>query len=111
MNTDKPKAQSIFTSAVEEHVPDQWDTFLGYACGDDVALRRRVEILLKAHQGDDSFLDRGKIDEAGATVDRLLAEVSGTVIGPYKLLQQIGEGGFGVVFLAEQERPVSAVWR
>ena len=68
----------------------------------------RVEDLLKAHDRPDSFLDR-----AGTlfpTVDYIasppLAEHVGTLIGPYKLLQQIGEGGMGVVFMAEQQTPV-----
>ncbi len=106
MNNDIAKARSIFISAVEDYAPDQWDTFLDDACREDVALRQRVELLLRAHQGEDSFLDRGDVDEAPATIDRPIAEGPGTVIGPYKLLQQIGEGGFGVVFMAEQGRPV-----
>ena len=104
MNTDIEKARSIFLSAVEEHPPDEWDKFLDHACGDDAILRRRVELLLRAHQGEENFLARG--NGAAATIDRPIAERPGMVIGPYKLLQQIGEGGFGVVFLAEQDRPV-----
>lgn len=105
MSNDNAKARSIFLSAVEQHAPDQWAEYLDDACREDVALRQRVEQLLRAHQGEDSFLDRG---DDGATIitDRPIAETPGTLIGPYKLLQQIGEGGFGVVFLAEQQRPV-----
>jgi serine/threonine protein kinase len=106
MNNISAKARSIFTSAVEEYSPEQWDRFLDDACRGDDALRRRVELLLRAHQGEDSFLDRGDDDQADLPSDRPIAEGPGSVIGPYKLLQQIGEGGFGVVFLAEQERPV-----
>jgi serine/threonine protein kinase/tetratricopeptide (TPR) repeat protein len=105
MNSDAAKARSIFISAVEECPPEQWDRYLDDACRDDVALRRRVELLLRAHQGEDSFLDRGDEDEAG-TIDRPIAERPGTQIGPYKLMEQIGEGGMGLVFVAEQERPV-----
>jgi WD40 repeat protein/serine/threonine protein kinase len=106
MNNDFAKARSIFTSAVEDHAPDQWARFLDDACREDVALRRRVEVLLRAHQGEDSLLDRGNSDETEGSFDRQLAEGPGTAIGPYKLLQQIGEGGMGVVFMAEQTAPV-----
>ncbi len=101
------KARSIFLSAVENHTPDQWGTFLDDVCGDDVELRRRVEVLLNAHLGEDSFLDRGEEDEpAKATAYRPIIEQPGTQIGPYKLLQQLGEGGMGLVYLAEQMEPV-----
>ncbi len=70
-------------------------------------LRRRVELLLKAHQGEDSLLDRGYEDRASSpTIDQPITEKPGTQIGPYKLLQQIGEGGMGVVYMAEQKEPV-----
>jgi len=69
------------------------------------ALRQRVEALLRAHDEPDSFLD----EPAGAldtTVDAPIGEQPGTRIGPYKLLEQIGEGSFGVVFMAEQTQPI-----
>jgi len=103
---DSNKAQSIFTTAVENHAPDEWAKFLDDACGENAELRGRVELLLKAHQGEDSFLDRGDEDEPDATIDQPITEKAGMEIGPYKLLQQIGEGGFGVVYMAEQSEPV-----
>ena len=57
---------------------------------------------MAAHQGEDRFLDRGDDDAVPASI----AERLGTIIGPYKLLEQIGEGGMGVVFMAEQTQPV-----
>ena len=107
MSIDLDKARSIFLSAVESCPPEQWDELLSQACGDDVELRQRVELLLKAHQGEDRLLDRGEDDSPkGATQDPPPTERPGTVIGPYKLLQEIGHGGMGVVYMAEQTAPV-----
>ncbi|MFO0906690.1 MAG: serine/threonine-protein kinase [Pirellulales bacterium] len=116
MSIDQEHVRAIFNRAIEQHTPQQWQSFLDGACGDDVELRRRVERLLHAHQGDDSFLDRGEpVDaasadaEEGAKATAAYGEAServGAQIGPYKLLQQIGEGGMGVVYLAEQIEPV-----
>ena len=66
-------------------------------------MRCEVESLLRAHEPEGDFLESPAV---AVTVDRLIAERPGSIIGPYKLLQQIGEGGFCVVYMAEQERPV-----
>jgi len=95
--------RQIFLEAVERVAHDQWPEFLASACGDDAALRERVEVLLNAHGQYNQMLDGEGIV---ATLDRTVSEGPGTQIGPYKLLQQIGEGGFGVVFMAEQTEPV-----
>ena len=95
------KSPIIFTEAVENHAPDQWRKFLDGACGNDLALRRRVELLLEAHQGEDSFLDHGDVEEdAAPTLDRPITEQPGTLIGPYKLLaadrrRRLGRGLHG----------------
>src|SRR5262249_43731985 len=68
----------------------------------DAALRARVENLLKSHKHAGSFLRK----PLAATVDEPLTERPGTVIGPYTLREQIGEGGMGLVFVAEQQQPV-----
>ena len=69
MTVDSTKARSIFSAAVENHTPDQWGKFLDDACGEDIALRMRVEMLLAAHQGEDSFLDRGNNDASAEVTE------------------------------------------
>jgi len=106
MNADPQNVRSIFLAAVENHAPDQWSAYLDGACGPDQELRQRVEVLLRAHEQANSLLD-APAPMLAATIDAPApAERPGTVIGPYKLLQQIGEGGMGTVFMAEQTHPV-----
>src|SRR5262249_5102348 len=79
---------------------------LAAACGSDPALRARVERLLAVHEDQESFVLDSPPPGMSRTLENGLTEVPGSKIGPYKLLQQIGEGGFGVVFMAEQLEPV-----
>lgn len=102
----KPDAKAIFFSALEQGSPDDLADFLDRECGDNAELRNRVEDLLRAHQQAGNFL--GGSMAVGETVDLpQVTEEPGAQIGPYKLLQQIGEGGFGVVFMAEQREPLN----
>src|SRR5256885_15794516 len=97
-------AGAVFAAAVKL-APAQWDAYLQEACGGDEALRDRVRDLLAAHRQAGSFLEPA-VAGLAATTDEPVAERPGTVIGPYKLLEPIGEGGFRVVFMAEQTQPV-----
>jgi WD40 repeat protein/serine/threonine protein kinase len=115
--------EELFEAA--RHIRDTSDraAYLERACGADLALRQRVEALLRSHADAGRFLEEPAVDPSAVTRDDdsgrrvasaglpvqseyLPAEGLGSRIGPYKLLQLLGEGGMGTVFLAEQEQPV-----
>jgi len=115
-SSNRPK--DLFLKALDLPSPAERAAFLAQECGGDEALRRQIEAMLQAHATPDSFLEKPAV-EVGATVDavpvpekdraaegRPSAEGPGTRVGPYKLLQKLGEGGMGAVFLAEQQEPV-----
>jgi serine/threonine protein kinase len=83
---------------------EERSAFLDRACAGDSELRRQVESLLKVHDRVGDFLEQTPLDEARRGGQ--IGEKPGSVIGRYKLLAQIGEGGCGVVYLAEQKEPV-----
>ena len=91
----EPHARELFGQALERPEAERAG-FLAGACSGDEAMRRQLESLLRSHaQAADVLLEGPAVGEK-----------SGDRIGPYKLLQQIGEGGFGTVWMAEQEAPV-----
>jgi WD40 repeat protein/serine/threonine protein kinase len=98
--------ESIFAAALGKPSPVERRAFLAEACSGDPELRARVEALLHAHDDPDSFLEPRNVAFVPPVDLPPIREHSGTLIGPYKLLEQIGEGGFGVVYLAEQQQPV-----
>jgi serine/threonine protein kinase len=107
MTTESCKAKDIFIELVGHVVPEEWDERLVEACEGNEDLRRRAQALLRAHSEPSSFLEEPAIAvEESADTESPIAERPGTIIGPYQLVEQIGEGGMGVVFLAEQARPI-----
>src|SRR5262245_43889186 len=105
MNDVVRSTETIFGEAIEIHSPEDRRLFLDQACQGDDALRHAVEKLVNNHFRVGNFLEPPSRDLVSTDVLGPV-EHAGMVIGAYKLVEQIGEGGFGVVFLAEQSAPV-----
>ena len=98
--------EAIFKVAAGIPAQDIRRDYLQQVCGGDEALLGRLQTLLRAHDEAPSFLEP-LAPSIAATIDfPPITERPGTQIGPYKLIQELGEGGFGVVYLAEQQEPV-----
>src|SRR5262245_21060278 len=98
-----PEFEAVFAAAIELPKPDERAAYIATACGANVELRSQVEHLV------DAYFRAGKFLESGAprhTFDEPAGDTPGTAIGPYKLLESIGEGGMGVVWMAQQSEPI-----
>jgi WD40 repeat protein/serine/threonine protein kinase len=106
MTASQPDYEAIFHAARDIPDPDRQREYVREACGGDEARIEYVEALLTAADAPDSLLDRPAGSNPLATIDQPIVESAGTVIGPYKLIEQVGEGGMGMVWMAQQTEPV-----
>src|SRR5688572_8701274 len=106
MSTSQPNLKAVFSKAMDFTDPAARASYLAEACGGNANLRGEVESLIQALDQAGSFLEAAASPVAQTINQPAIQERPGTQIGPYKLLQQIGEGGMGTVFMAEQCHPV-----
>jgi len=118
MSLDFKRLEMVLAEAAARTDPTERAAYLAEACGEDRELRAEVERLLAAHENAGDFLETPvrpapeSLAEAGSEKTQVLSdsdiplEGAGAMIGRYKLLEEIGEGGFGVVYMAEQVAPV-----
>src|SRR5262245_36665745 len=105
MSVPSKQVMALFLEATEGHGPEEWSAYVDRACGGDFELRAAVQKLLRAQA------ELGTFHEAAgtpleSTIDVPAGECPGSVIGDYKLLQEIGAGGMGTVWMAQQTEPV-----
>ncbi len=105
MTNEGKDEELIFNEAIRLRSGPERDAYLGKFCRDDSKLRADVEALIQAHEAE-SLLDVPIFGPEVSLDNSPLTEGPGTIIGPYKLLELIGEGGFGAVYMAEQEEPI-----
>src|SRR4051812_35671430 len=105
MKPPDPRIEATFHKALER-TPEDRDAFVAEACGGNDSLTRQVHRLLAAHEDAKTEFKPLDSPDIQAELARLKPEEKGERIGSYKLMEQLGEGGFGTVWVADQERPV-----
>ncbi len=107
MSAERKDEEAIFKRVIKLKTSEEREAYLKRACKGDAKLLDRLEILLRAHEQSDDFLDSLPFGTKITLDSSPISEGPGTMIGRYKLLEQIGEGGFGVVYMAEQNKPIN----
>jgi serine/threonine protein kinase/WD40 repeat protein len=105
MSREPIDEKEVFNTARRLTVLEERVAYLQHVCGHEPKTLHRIVELLNVYFQQSSFLESPAV-VPGATLDEPIREGPGTIIGPYKLMEQIGEGGMGLVFVAEQQQPI-----
>ena len=101
-----PHVNRLFLEALDRPAGQQRTAFLDQACDHNEQLKAQVVALLQANERAGAFLSSPARELHPAFIDHARGDSPGSVVGPYKLLEEIGEGGMGLVYMAEQQQPV-----